>query len=349
MESRTQIEDRAAEWLAKRDSGEWNDADRAHLTEWLDASTAHRVAFLRLEAAWEEALRLKALTAGLPHGTVPPPGQWRHTPFFERQRPETERDIPAELRPEALRDSTFIPSRVRRTGRIKTLAAASGCLALGIGTYFAFVPSGDRYTTPIGGVASVPLSDGSNITLNTASQVRVELTPTERHVRLDKGEAFFEVAKDPNRPFIVQVDGKRVVAVGTRFSVRRNGNDIRVAVTEGKVRVEDNGETLLTPGSVASTDNDRVTVQEESIAAVEDHLSWRQGYLTFHDTSLADAVAEFNRYNTHRITIEDPKIAAIRISGTFRAINYQAFVRVLDDGFAIHAKSTNDTTTLTAD
>jgi len=239
-----------------------------------------------------------------------------------------------------------------------------------MGTYFAFAPSGDRYTTPIGGIASVPLRDGSNITLNTASQVHVELTPTERHVRLDKGEAFFEVAKDPNRPFIVQVDGKRVIAVGTKFSVRRNGNDIRVAVSDGKVRVEHtpsplrvraegaggeasqgNGsaDVFVPAGSVASTDNDRVMVHEESLAAVEDNLSWRQGYLTFHDTSLADAIAEFNRYNTHRITIEDPKIAAIRISGTFRAINYQAFVRVLGDGFSIHAKSTDDSTTLTTD
>src|SRR6202035_408397 len=68
--------------------------------------------------------------------------------------------------------------------------------------------------------------------------VRVELTPQERHIRLDDGEAFFEVAHDAGRPFVVQVGNTRVIAVGTKFSVRRNGDDIRVVVTEGKVRVE---------------------------------------------------------------------------------------------------------------
>ena len=104
---------------------------------------------------------------------------------------------------------------------------------------------------------------------------------------------------------------------------------------------------FLTPGSVASAGDAGVVVEQKPLAEAEDDLSWRQGYLTFHDTSLADAVAEFNRYNAHKIAIDDPAVAAIRISGTFRASNYEAFVRVLDDGFAIHSKSSEDSTTLT--
>jgi transmembrane sensor len=215
------------------------------------------------------------------------------------------------------------------------------------------------------------------VTLNTDSQVHIELTPQERHIRLDDGEAFFEVAHDAARPFVVQVGTKRVIAVGTKFSVRRTGDDIRVVVTEGKVRVESgsarggegpavafsagrdavgertemyqargSGEVFLTPGDVASASDDGVVVEQKPLAEAEANLTWRQGYLTFRDTSLADAIAEFNRYNAHKIAIADPTVAAIRISGTFRALNYAAFVRVLDDGFAIHARSTDDTTTL---
>src|SRR4029077_4657262 len=99
-------------------------------------------------------------------------------------------------------------------------------------------------------------------------------------------------------------------------------------------------------GSIASAGDEGIVVQRKGLAEAEADLTWRQGYLTFHDTSLADAVAEFNRYNAHKIVIADPAVAGIRVSGTFRALNYEAFVRVLDDGFAIHARSTDDTTTL---
>jgi transmembrane sensor len=187
----------------------------------------------------------------------------------------------------------------------------------------------------------------------------VDLTPQERHINLDRGEAYFEVTHDPNRPFIVQVGRKRIIAVGTKFSVRRNDDNVRVLVTEGKVRVETlpilprathddkPGEVFVTPGSIASAGDDGIVVENKGLSTVEDDLTWRQGYLTFHDKPLAEVIAEFNRYNAHKLTIDDPQVAAVRISGTFRAVNYEAFVRVLNDGFSIHAIDSEDTTTLT--
>jgi transmembrane sensor len=376
MDSHREIEDHAAALLARRDSGDWTDADQAQLEEWMAVSTARRVAVLRLEAVWENARRLRALGAGLPRGTVPPAGELQSSLFFtgplangvEIARGSDKRDdfsCPRER---------GTGGRLRRPG-VRLAAAASMLLAVGVGTYFAIAPTGERYATPIGGIASVPLQDGSSVTLNTASEVRVELTPHERHIRLDKGEAFFEVAKDPSRPFIVQVGTKRVIAVGTKFSVRRDGDDVRVAVTEGKVEVTDTrgssarnsrsppsvggegsgggslheGEVFLTPGYIASAGDAGILVEDRPLAQVVDALSWRQGYLTFHETSLADAVAEFNRYNTHQIAVADSGVAAIRISGTFRAVNYRAFIQVLDAGFAIHAETNQDTTTLSKD
>jgi transmembrane sensor len=384
MDSHKEVENQAAAYLAQRDSGEWTPANQAHLEQWLTESVAHRVAFLRLEGVWEEARRLKAACAGLTAGVVPLPGEWQHSPFFERDSRavsadglEDDSDSVSEPEPldrwgeepsAAAQLSSSEASRTSRASRIRDFAiAATVLLAVAGGLYWLAAErwAGDRYTTPIGGFASVPLRDGSHITLNTATQVRVELTPQERHIRLDTGEAFFQVAHDANRPFVVQVGHKRVIAVGTQFSVRRNGDDIRVVVTEGKVRVESDaelprrpvarsqptdeqrpGEVFVTPGGIASASDEGIVVEERGLPAAEEDLSWRQGYLTFHDTSLLDAIAEFNRYNAHQIRIDDPAIASIRISGTFRALNYEAFVRVLDDGFAIHARTTANSTTL---
>jgi transmembrane sensor len=392
MENHKQVEDKAAAWLARRDSGIWSEVDQAHLTRWLEESIAHRVAFLRLEAVWDETRRVKALGAGRAPGTVPAPGEWRHAPFFESGRQPYGAAVAGASTPSPADDVRAIEQSLQaasspsaefkpRARRWRLIAmAASLLLAVGIGGYVAFSPAPDHFSTPIGGIASVPLQDGSNITLNTASKVRVDLSPNERRIELQQGEAFFEVAKDPKRPFIVRIGNKRVIAVGTKFSIRRGEHNFRVAVTEGKVRVEtvaDSaasgdtrngvralpqasdaagaesprnsglGEAFLTSGSIASVGDDGIVIEEQPRGELEDDLSWRQGYLTFHDKTLASVVAEFNRYNTHKIAIQDPRIAAIRISGTFRAVNYKAFIRVLNDGFSIQAKSTEDTTILT--
>jgi transmembrane sensor len=204
------------------------------------------------------------------------------------------------------------------------------------------------------------MPDGSKITLNTDSEVRLDLeNPAERRVELQKGEAFFEVAKDPNRPFVVSVGRKRVIAVGTAFSVLRDGDDVRVAITEGRVRIEDaaeraterggtdDGISTLAAGSIARATNAGVLIQEKPIPEIENDLSWRTGYLIFRDTALADAVAEFNRYNTRKIVIEDPAVAATRVSGKFRSTQFEAFVRLLEAGFPIRAHAVDDHIVLT--
>ena len=370
MESHKQIEDHAAALLTKRDSGIWTERDQAHLTAWMEEATAHRVAVLRLELAWEEARRLKALGAGLQPGAVPPPGAWRHTPFFGCEVDETGARL-SMLAAGERRDQEG-----RRRGRTRIFGVAAAALLAIAGGYYIYTLSifgGDRYATPIGGVASVPLQDGSNITLNTSSKVHVALGEKERRIDLEQGEAFFEVAKDPMRPFVVRVGSKQVVAVGTKFSVSRENDEVRVVVTEGTVRFEDSkpatamskhreeslpgdsveavsvgsANVFLEAGTIARATDGALLVQKTSLAEAEEALSWRQGYLTFHETTLADAIDQFNRYNKHKMSIDDPGVAAIRISGTFRPTNYQAFVRLLQDGFSIHASTTKEETRLT--
>jgi transmembrane sensor len=344
MDSTERIEAHAAAWLVKRDSGEWSDEDAAALNAWLDADIAHCVAFIRLEAAWEHTRRLQALGAGSVRGVTPPRGQWQISPLFEGlQSPLTEEE---HLRP------------APRTRARLIAIAATLIMALGVGLYFATsLRTGDRYVTPIGGVSTVPMDDGSRVTLNTGSEVRIAVTAKARTVELEEGEAFFEVVHDINRPFVVSAGNKRVIAVGTRFSVRREKQGLRVLVTEGAVRIEDaalpararvSAPAPLTAGTVASTGTLGVSIERIPLPEIEDQLSWRTGYLVFHEISLGEAAAEFNRYNARQIVIEDPALADIRLSGKFRAGNLDAFVRLLEHRFAVRTHQQDQLIVLSA-
>jgi len=151
----------------------------------------------------------------------------------------------------------------------------------------------------------------------------------------------------------VEADDRRVVVVGTRFSVRHADGELRVAVTEGRVRLEETAEpdappTLLIAGMVAFARGDGVRLRQQSASEVEDMLSWRKGLLVFRSTPLVEAVAEFNRYNAHKLVIDDPSIAAIPVGGSFRWANTDAFVRVLEQGFGLHAERLDGETRLSA-
>jgi transmembrane sensor len=324
------IEERASEWLARRDSGKWSSADQQAFNDWLHASTGHRVAYLRLEAAWAEAGRLKALGAGLPLDQVPPPGALRENPFSKSAVSGTSPGLSA-------------PKNIPRRWHYGLAASALLC-AVGAIAWYSYTLHNASYETIVGGMEAIPLSDGSHMTLNSDSEVQVAVTAKERGVELNHGEAFFEVAKDPTRPFIVRAGHARVIAVGTQFSVRREGDQVDVVVIEGHVRVERDNQNseaplaLLAPGDVARSDGQGVLVQQKPLPEAEAILSWRSGFLIFHDTPLKEAVAQFNRYNTRKIVIEDPKVANLRIGGNFKSTNSEAFVRLIESGLPIRAE-----------
>lgn len=321
------LEEAASGWLARRDAGELQGAEEQAFFVWLQASPAHRVAFLRLEAAWREAGRLQVLRAGTPaqpeQVALPPPTEGR--PGGERG------------------------------WMLARLAASCALLAVLVASVWQFRSDGDAYRTAVGGLATVPMPDGSSAILNTASEIQLSLTDTERRVNLRQGEAFFDVAKDTKRPFIVDAGKQRIVAVGTAFAVYRDGDDVRVVVTEGTVRVEQVGAvatlpvTYLSAGAVAIASPDGTLVQEQPPVDVDALLGWRQGFLVFRDITLQAAVVEFNRYNARKLHIEDPALASIRIDGSFRATNIDAFVRLLEEGFSISVHDDGDTILLASD
>jgi transmembrane sensor len=329
MKRANQIEQEAADWLARRDAGSWANADQVAFDEWLAVSPIHKVEFLRMEYAWEESLRLKALGAGVQSNKAPRPGRWVLSALFSGGV--------------AGRSSSMPAAPAMRRMRLPMALAAGVLIAAGAAAWIVASYYGGRYSTAVGQLAHIAMADGSQVTLNTDSVVRVAVNSKERKVDLQRGEAFFRVAKDHSRPFIVTVGEQRVIAVGTQFSVRREGTDAQIVVTEGTVRVETDEPTPLTPaaslpaGSVAHASHAGTMVQSRPLAQAEDLISWRTGILVLHDMTLAEAAAEFNRYNAHKIVIRDPLVGSMHISGSFRATNAEGFVRLLERGYPLQA------------
>lgn len=306
------IEERAADWLARRDADGWASADESAFQAWLAESTAHRVAYLRLEAAWQEAGRLRALRGPKPE---PVPKSWSR--------------------------------------RLMLPIAAGLLVAVGLGAALTIGwPIREEFETAIGGHETIPLTDGSRVELNTDSRLRVASMGDRRRVILERGEAYFEVAKDPSRPFVVEAAGQRVTVLGTKFSVRIENGDLRVAVTEGRVRVDPQiapnvAPVVLTPGAVARSGRDGVLISQRAVPQLEEGLSWRAGMLIFSNATLADAVADFNRYNRTKLVMRDPALGRIEIGGSFRSTNVEGFVRLLETGFDVKATRQGDTIVLT--
>lgn len=223
--------------------------------------------------------------------------------------------------------------------------------------------------TDAGGMKKLELPDGSIVRLNAATSLKVELTAGFRRVNLEHGEAYFTVAKDPNRPFIVSAEGVAVRAVGTAFNVAMRPAGLEVLVTEGKVRVEDatGGEhsrlpqsTIIDAHPVLVSGRKATLARDDrnhlsSLARIDDvapteasrTLAWQTRWLEFDMQPLSAMVAEFNRYNEHQLEIADADLARRRFGGNFRADNSEAFVELLQDRFDVIAKHEEGKTILT--
>lgn len=207
----------------------------------------------------------------------------------------------------------------------------------------------DIYSTGVGEQLSFQLEDGSVITLNTLTGIQVEFGQDERSIQLITGEALFNVAKDPQRPFRVHTDHTIIRAIGTLFNVRQRGEDTTVTVVEGTIDVRppspvsgelsssgvENGDlVVLKPVYVAA--GHQVTVFSGSnqvieipAAGVERVVSWRERRLEFSSKPLSAVVDEFNLYNDARIVLRDSFLADRLVSGSFSADDRESFVLFL--------------------
>jgi transmembrane sensor len=187
------------------------------------------------------------------------------------------------------------------------------------------------YASAKGQVGEFTLADGSLLTLDTESAVNVTLLPGRRDLRLLRGQAFFDVQHDAARPFTVMAAGREIVALGTRFEVRLETDQVRVVLAEGRVSVK--SASAAAPVTVLHAGEqliDRLgAAPVVSSKDVGEALSWRQGFLTFNDDTLTTAAAELNRYSRDQLIVRDPRVSRLRITGMFRAGDIPRFGRTL--------------------
>ncbi len=199
---------------------------------------------------------------------------------------------------------------------------------------------GGAFRTAVGERSNITLSDGSSVVLNTNSRVEIRFTPEQRNVRLLAGQAWFQVAKNPDRPFVVEAGNRRVTALGTAFDVRLDTHDsVQVTLAEGKVSVEPilsplarwisappMPELLVAGEALIASDDAPVEKRKADVAKV---VSWRQGQVVFDNDTLAAAIDEINRYSSTRIELADPALGQLRVSGVFKAGHSDSFVETV--------------------
>jgi len=298
------IGDQAAEWVLKQEAKTWTAQDQVELSVWLSQSDRHPAAYWRLKAGWSRAQRLAAL---------------------------------APMRPECA-------AKTKSTRRFLHLAAVASIAALAIGAIaYNSLSQTRQFATAMGQRASLMLSDGTQIELNTNSAIVAKITPWHRIVELEHGEAFFNVHHDAARPFAVLADGHRITDLGTQFSVRESADGLKVTLVEGRARLETVDPALqhhvtdLVPGDVAAVTANAMSVRKIPANALSDRLAWRSGKLVFDHATLAEAAAEFNRYNATKIVIA-PEIANLQINGTFGAGSVGPFTRTVQFAFSLSAE-----------
>jgi len=310
-ESASAIEEAASAWVVQVDRG-LSSSEQAALDAWVSADPRHLGALARAQALWLQADRAHIYrSAKSARGKGPSALKWR------------------------------VPAR--------WVWAASVVMTVAFAIYGWQSYAATHISTNIGEIRHIPLADGSSVTLNTHSQVSVEYSKSTRIVRLDRGEALFDVAHDVTRPFIVEAGTVRVRAVGTEFVVRRNGqSDAQVTVARGavdvwremttpepSVRLAAGLRTIATPVTVAIP-------QRLSDSEVARSIAWQDGILDLDGRTLAEAAAEFNRYNRETVIISDPTLASRKVVGRFHTSDPKGFAAAAAAMLDAHVRTESD-------
>lgn len=302
------IEQQSFEWVARHYARGLSESERAQFSAWLAADTRHQGAYARALAI-HNAISLATEPASM---------------GLENAAREAANEPVAPAAPSLLR-------------RCMVLGAMAACVAATVGTMGGFDLFGLRQqavlTTAKGEFRKMPLQDKSVATINSGSRIEVSFSERQRTVRLRRGEAWFEVAKDRSKPFVVEAGDARIRAVGTAFAVRRYANGAEVLVTEGTVEVWANAASgarrLLVAGERAflgAAGSDAIAVQRQP-TEVNRKLAWREGKLILKNQTLGEAVADFNRYSPRTIVIRDAALAGKRLFGQYQLDAPELFAR----------------------
>ncbi len=316
------IKQEACMWVAKLDGQDLCAKSRAEFREWLARSPKHRSEFQLYAEPWDtfdDLWREEALAGGNENSTL---------------------------------DSVWKKAKV-------AMSMAAAVAVIAVSSMFFFNPDNLQshpafYSAQIGQYKTITLDDGSQVKLNTDSQIEVLFSDTERKIRLVKGEAWFDVAHDKTKPFLVYAGSGLIRAVGTAFAVQLLKDNVEVTVTEGRVELAAYAEAAQTIQiDVASSDNNPILLAQldagqraqfnstiemiETIpmATIEKDLSWQSGLIIFDGEPLESVVNDFSRYTNMEIVISSEQIKEMKISGYFSTTNTTAFLNTLNKHFAI--------------
>jgi transmembrane sensor len=341
--TRVALSSEAAEWFVRLRDDRLGQRNRERNVRWLKQSPAHIAELLRVQQV-HQALRAAKVINRSPGG----PGHPDVTNVIElgAEREPT----PPEPPPFELWDDE--PSQPRFRFDAWKIAAAVACLTVSFFLGFmAKVAWLDRsIETELGEWRTVSLTDGTQVRVGPASLLRVAFGDDHRTIRLIRGEAMFDVAKDHNRPFYVESEMVGVLAVGTEFRVSRLGGKDVVAVTEGSVALYRDGRdairgTVPAPAQIAASTGGVALAAGEQVSTTRSTRSapvakekvnmdyeqaWAEGWLVYENKTVAEVANDFNRLNRVKIVITEPSIAARRLA-FFRvsATDPESFVAAL--------------------
>jgi transmembrane sensor len=298
----------AAAWVARLHSSDRTPALETGFRRWIEANPAHAAAFEIATDAWE-------LGGSIPASRFP---RMAHPGLAPR---------------------SFLSAQ--------RLVIVAGLCVVAIGAGFYINRDNSVITTGVGEQRMLTLEDGSRIYLNTDTKLAVHFDKDRRLVRLVEGEAMFDVAKNPSRPFIVDAGEKQVRAVGTEFVVRRDPHELAVTLVEGTVRIADQESRdatnssgpagqqpkILTAGQrLTFADHKPPTLDQPQLDVV---TAWRRGEVVLDKTRLEDAAEEMNRYSQVKLIVENPETSNIRVSGVFRVGDSARFAEAVAETYRL--------------
>ncbi|MBF6036343.1 FecR family protein [Pseudomonas sp. P155] len=295
----TTVRDDAARWFVRLQEPAIEADEQQRFDAWLNEHPQHRDEFQLLQGLWSAA------------------------------------DLLSAPRLRALAETP--PTRRERRPLLRYAVAASVlAVALGLGLFSGLNhPGGYRaeFATALGERKHVALPDGSVIDLNSRSRLQVRFEQDRRLIELSEGEAMFSVAHDTSRPFVVEAGSGKVTVTGTRFDVRRDVTQTRVAVEQGTVKVQgrdasDDQFISLTAGLGTHVDAQGQVAAAYAVNPAE-LTAWRGGKLVFNNASLSEVAAEVSRYREKPLTVANPDVASLRLTSVFKSDNTDALLKAL--------------------
>jgi transmembrane sensor len=332
----------ATNWLLRLRDEEVDPQALADWERWLTANPSHRVAFARVQTLWEAMGQLESVpwptdaeVFGDRYAGESPVAAWRAGASASRRG--------------AMQAVRAMTKHVGSRYAIAACVVAAVCGA-------ALWSSGQAVwpvvlETKTAENRTFSLDDGSKVSLGGASRVTVRLMAKHRSLRLLRGEAFFEVAKDATRPFTVRAGAAEITAVGTAFDIRRDDDGVLVAVTHGIVKLaaidlpeapqdsaQAKGELVAGQQAVLSKTGWSIPVA----ANVPTMISWREGQLRYSSEPLRNVVAELSRYSSVPVQIVDPELGDIRVTATVFEGDLHGWLQGLEQALPVRVEFDRD-------